>query len=214
MTTDLIAELERAPVVPLVQGDDAAVAVAVSNALRDGGLKVLEVVLRSESALDCLHAVATDVDGAIAGAGTVLNASQARAALAAGARFIVSPGLDEGVVEVARDAGVPVLPGIYTPGELQRAVNLGLEVVKFFPATIAGGVPALRALASVFPKVRFMPTGGISIDNLAGFLALPAVLACGGSWLTPSDAVTKHDFKRITALAAEALEVASAADQA
>ena len=211
MTDELTAALNQAPVVPLIQADDTRTAVETVAALEAGGLTVMEVVLRTDAALDCLQAIAKEVDGVIPGAGTVLTAAQAEAALAAGARFIVSPGLDDGVVRVAAERGVPVIPGTYTPSEVQRALNLGLEVVKFFPASIAGGVPALKALASVFRTMQFMPTGGVSAENLAEFLAVPAVIACGGSWLTPADSIAKGDFDRVTRLAREALAIATAA---
>jgi 2-dehydro-3-deoxyphosphogluconate aldolase/(4S)-4-hydroxy-2-oxoglutarate aldolase len=203
--------LTNNPVVPLVQADDPAVAVATSRALAAGGLQVAEVVFRTDRALECLQAVADDVPEMIAGAGTVLSAEQARAAIANGAKFIVSPGLDDGVVAVAKDNGVPVYPGTMTPSEVQHAFNLGLDTVKFFPASIAGGVPALKALASVFRTMKFMPTGGVSPGNLADFLAVPAVLACGGSWLTPADAITDGNYDKITELAAEAVAIARAA---
>ena len=208
MTQSIVEILESSPVVPLVQADDPAVAVQTSQALQAGGLPVVEVVFRTDRALECLAAVAAEVPEVVAGAGTVLSAEQAAAALDAGAKFIVSPGLDDGVVGVAKERGAPVFPGIVTPSELQHAFNLGLDVVKFFPASIAGGVPALKALASVFRTMRFMPTGGVSAGNLADFLAVPAVLACGGSWLTPKDAVAKGDFDAVTALAREALDIA------
>jgi 2-dehydro-3-deoxyphosphogluconate aldolase/(4S)-4-hydroxy-2-oxoglutarate aldolase len=200
--------LSKNPVVPLVQADDPAIAVKVSSALAAGGLKVAEVVFRTDRALECLQAVADDVPEMIAGAGTVLSAAQANTALDHGAKFIVSPGLDDGVVGVAKERGVPVYPGTMTPGEVQHAFNLGLDTVKFFPASIAGGVPALKALASVFRTMKFMPTGGVSPGNLADFLAVPAVLACGGSWLTPKDAIAAGNYDVITALAAEAIEIA------
>ena len=203
--TDLLA---KNPVVPLVQADDPVIAVETSRALAAGGLRVAEVVFRTDRALECLQAVADDVPEMIAGAGTVLSAEQANAALDHGAKFIVSPGLDDGVVSVAKERGVPIYPGTMTPSEVQRAFNLGLDTVKFFPASIAGGVPALKALASVFRTMKFMPTGGVSPGNLADFLAIPAVLACGGSWLTPKDAIASGDFDAITALAAEAVEIA------
>lgn len=199
--------LDAAPVVPLIQAEAPDVAVKIARALSEGGLHLLEVVLRSEVAMDCMGAVATELPNATVGAGTVLSADQARSAIDAGARFIVSPGLDEGVVRVAREGNVPVFPGIYTPGELQRAVNLGVDVVKFFPAHIAGGVPAVKALAGVFPNVRFMPTGGVSAANLGDYLAVDAVIACGGSWLTPKDAVAEGKFTKITELASEALTI-------
>lgn len=209
MATDINQVLESRPVVPLVQADDPDVAVKTSRALAAGGLSVIEVVLRTDRALECLRAIADEVPEVIAGAGTVLSASQAEAALDAGSQFIVSPGLDEGVVTVAQENGAPVYPGIVTPGELQRAYNLGLETVKFFPASIAGGVPALKALSSVFRSMRFMPTGGVSAENLAEFLAVPAVLACGGSWLTPGSAIEAGDYHEITRLAQEALQIAA-----
>ena len=211
MQADIDKKLGTDLVVPLVQADDPAIAVNISRALAAGGLGVAEVVLRTDRALDCLRSVAEEVPEMIAGAGTVLSARQAEAAVDAGAQFIVSPGLDEGVVAVARDRGVPVYPGIVTPGELQHAYNLGLEVVKFFPASIAGGVPALKALSSVFRTMRFMPTGGISPGNLADYLAVPAVLACGGSWLTPADAIASGDYGKLTTLAREALKIAAQA---
>jgi 2-dehydro-3-deoxyphosphogluconate aldolase/(4S)-4-hydroxy-2-oxoglutarate aldolase len=174
-------------------------------------LQVAEVVFRTDRALECLRAVADEVPEMIAGAGTVLTAAQAEAAVKNGAKFIVSPGLDEGVVKVAQERGVPIFPGTMTPSEVQHAVNLGLDTVKFFPASIAGGPPAIKALASVFRKMKFMPTGGVSPGNLAEYLAVPAVLACGGSWLTPADAIAAGDYDVITKLAAEAIEIARAA---
>ncbi|MEL7186811.1 MAG: bifunctional 4-hydroxy-2-oxoglutarate aldolase/2-dehydro-3-deoxy-phosphogluconate aldolase [Pseudomonadota bacterium] len=200
--------LSGTPVVPLIQADDPAVAVKTSRALAAGGLQVAEVVFRTDRALECLQAVADEVPEMIAGAGTVLTASQAQAALDNGAKFIVSPGLDDGVVAVAKDNNVPIYPGTMTPSEVQHAFNLGLDTVKFFPASIAGGVPALKALASVFRTMKFMPTGGVSPGNLSEFLAVPAVLACGGSWLTPGDAIAADNYQKITDLAAEAVAIA------
>ena len=207
MADDIDEILERSPLIALVQADEVETAVQTSRALIAGGISIIEVLFRTDAALDCLRAVAQEVPEAVAGAGTVLSAGQADEALDAGARFIVSPGLDEGVVGVARSAGAPVFPGICTATELQCAYNLGLETVKFFPASIAGGVPALKALASVFRTMRFIPTGGVSPANLADFLAIPAVVACGGSWLTPGDLIAKGNFGGITALARDALSI-------
>lgn len=205
---DINALLTSNPVVPLVQADDPEIAVKTSRALAAGGLQVAEVVFRTDRALECLQAVANEVPEMIAGAGTVLSAKQATAALEHGAKFIVSPGLDDGVVAVAREHDVPIYPGIMTPSEIQKAYNLGLDIVKFFPASIAGGVPALKALSSVFRTMRFMPTGGVSPGNLAEFLAVPAVLACGGSWLTPADKIAAGDYDAIKTIAAEAVAIA------
>jgi 2-dehydro-3-deoxyphosphogluconate aldolase/(4S)-4-hydroxy-2-oxoglutarate aldolase len=211
VSIDINKTLEAVPVVPLVQSDDPAVAAQLSRALAAGGIAVVEVVFRTDRALECLKAVADEVPEVIAGAGTVLSVNQAEAAIDAGAQFIVSPGLDDGVVAIAMERGVPIYPGIVSPTELQRAYNLGLDTVKFFPASIAGGVPAIKALASVFRTMRFMPTGGVSPGNLAEFLAVPAVLACGGSWLTPADAIVSGDYDKITKLAHEAVQIATQA---
>lgn len=213
MNSDLSSTLADAPVVPLVQSNLPDEAVAIAEALVAGGLTVVEVVMRTPRAAECLKAISESVPGAIPGAGTVLNPGQAETAMAAGARFVVSPGLDEGVVAATVDAGLPIFPGIATASELQRAFNLGLTTVKFFPASIAGGVPALKAFASVFGKMRFMPTGGVSAANLADYLAVPAVLACGGSWLTPADSIANGDYGQISVLAEEALAIAQAARQ-
>jgi 2-dehydro-3-deoxyphosphogluconate aldolase/(4S)-4-hydroxy-2-oxoglutarate aldolase len=158
--------------------------------------------------VECLRAVADEVPEMIAGAGTVLTAEQAQQAIDSGARFVVSPGVNEGVVTTCQQANIPVYPGTYTPSDIQHAMNLGLDVVKFFPASIAGGIPAIKAMSSVFRAMKFMPTGGISADNLAEYLAVPSIIACGGSWLTPSDAIAAQDFAAITKLAEEAVEIA------
>jgi 2-dehydro-3-deoxyphosphogluconate aldolase/(4S)-4-hydroxy-2-oxoglutarate aldolase len=210
-TAELASILARQPVIPLVQAGDAATAVAIARALDAAGMRVLEVVQRTDASLECLGAVADALPDAIIGAGTVLSPEQAESCLARGARFIVSPGLDDDIVATAQAHGVAVFPGIMTPSELQHAHRLGLAIVKFFPASTAGGVAALRGLASVFRGMQFIPTGGISAANLGEYLALPSVLACGGSWMTPRQAVANEDFAQITALARAALALASTA---
>lgn len=211
MTDFIEARLRATPVVPLIQADEETVAVATARALVEGGLTVLEVVMRTDAALNCLRAIGREVPDAIVGAGTVLSAEHARSAAAAGARFIVSPGLHEDVVRASQEAGLPVFPGTATATEVQRAWNMGLRLLKFFPAGQAGGVPMIKALASVFRDVRFMPTGGVSASNLAEYLALPAVAACGGSWLTPKEAIATGDWQAVTALAKQAITIAETA---
>lgn len=200
--------LESKRVVPLVQSADIKTALKISEALLAGGLDVLEVVLRTDAAMDCLEAIAKEFPDAHVGAGTVLSAEQSQEVIRRGASFIVSPGLDAASVEVANAAGLPILPGIATATELQRAWNLGLRTVKFFPAGLAGGPKMLKALSSVYRDVRFMPTGGVNPENLKDYLTIPAVLACGGSWLTPKEAIAKGDFGVITKLAQEAIKLA------
>lgn len=206
--TELLQSLQDKRVVPLVQSDDPKTALKISEALLEGGLDVLEVVLRTDAALDCLEAIAKEFPQAHVGAGTVLSADQSKEVIRRGASFIVSPGLDPASVAVANDAGIPILPGISTATELQQAWNLGLRTVKLFPASLVGGPKMLKALSSVFRDVRFMPTGGVSPANLNEYLAVPAVLACGGSWLTPKAAIEAGDFEAITTLAKDAIAIA------
>lgn len=208
MNVDISKILEITPVVPLVQAEDPETAIRISRALAKGGLTVAEIVFRTDAAPECLAAVAAEVPEMIAGAGTVLNSGQAAQAIDAGARFVVSPGLDTDSVRLCQSRDVPFYPGTMTPTEVMAACNLGLRVVKFFPASLAGGIPMLKALGSVFRAMRFMPTGGVSAANLAEFLAVPCVLACGGSWLTPARAIAAGDYEEITRLATEAVAIA------
>lgn len=208
LSESIEARLRPAPVVPLIQAEDPDTAVRTSQALVEGGLTVIEVVLRTEAAVSCLKAIANEVSGAIVGAGTVLSEDQVAAVQQAGAQFVVCPGLYAPVVQASQSAGLPVFPGIATASEVQEAWNLGLRSVKFFPASLSGGVPMLKALGSVFGGMSFMPTGGVSASNLGDFLSVPGVLACGGSWLTPKLAIAEGRFEVITQLAAEAVAIA------
>jgi 2-dehydro-3-deoxyphosphogluconate aldolase/(4S)-4-hydroxy-2-oxoglutarate aldolase len=208
---DLSTRIAECGIVPLISAESPDEGVAIARALEAAGIRLFEVVQRNEAALACLEAIVRACPASIVGAGTVLAPAQAESCLARGARFLVSPGLDEDVVAVARRRGVDALPGVMTPTEIQRALKLGIAVVKYFPAENAGGVAALKALAAVFRGVSFIPTGGVSAANLAAWLALPEVLACGGSWMTPRSAVASGDFGRITSLAGEALAIARSA---
>lgn len=203
--------LEQIPVVPVVVIEDASRAVSVANALVAGGLPIIEVTMRTAAAADAIAAIRSEVPDAHVGAGTVLSGEQAHTIVKAGARFIVSPGLHEGVVRAANELSVPIIPGIATATEAQEAWNLGLRELKFFPAGQAGGIDMIKSLAAVFRDVVFMPTGGVSPKNLRDYLEVPAVLACGGSWLTPKDAIENGDYGRITELAAEAVAIAKQA---
>jgi len=200
--------LEQIPIVPVVVIEDASKAVSVAKALVAGGLPIIEVTMRTTAAADAIAAIAAEVPDAHIGAGTVLSAEHAKTIVAAGAKFIVSPGLHEDVVSTARDLSIPIIPGVATATEAQQAWNMGLRMLKFFPAGQAGGPPMIKALASVFRDVVFMPTGGVTTANLRDYLQMSAVLACGGSWLTPKDAIENGDYGRITELAAEAVAIA------
>lgn len=211
MSESLTERLDRAPIVPLVQAHDVDVAIATVDALLAGGLGVIEVVLRTDAAMICLAEAVRAFPSAVVGAGTVLTPGQAEQAIDAGAKFIVSPGLEKKVVRIAQEAALPIFPGIATATELQNAWNMGLSTVKFFPAGLAGGTDMLKALAAVFRGVQFMPTGGVSAANLGEYLAVPQVIACGGSWLTPASAITAGDYSTVTRLSVEARAIADQA---
>lgn len=189
------------PVIPVIVLQRVEDAVPVARALVEGGVRVLEVTLRTPVALQCMESIARAVPEAIIGAGTVRSVADARAALDAGCRFAVSPGYTAQVGRACLDLGLPLLPGVATASEVMAAQADGYAFLKFFPATAAGGIPMLKALGGPFPDVAFCPTGGITPENAAQFLALPNVRVCGGSWLTPQDAVAAGDWGRITTLA-------------
>jgi 2-dehydro-3-deoxyphosphogluconate aldolase/(4S)-4-hydroxy-2-oxoglutarate aldolase len=176
--------MRTAPVIPVLVVDDVQQARPLAEALVSGGLRVLEVTLRTPAALDVIREM-KQVEGAIVGAGTVTNPAQLNAAIEAGSEFIVSPGLTEPLGRAAVESGVPFLPGIATAGDIMRGLDLGLDRFKFFPAEAAGGISALRALAAPFGEVRFCPTGGISEETAPHWLGLEAVLCVGGSWVVP-----------------------------
>ena len=196
--------MQDAPVIPVIVLHDVKHAVALARALVAGGIRMLEVTLRTPQALACLEAIAREVPEAVAGAGTVRSAADVQASLNAGARFAVSPGYTRTVGQACRDAGLPLLPGVATGSEIMAAQDDGYNELKFFPAMQAGGPAMLKAWGGPFIDVRFCPTGGVTQTNAAEFLALPNVACVGGSWLTPADALAAGDWARITALARDA----------
>lgn len=189
------------PVIPVIVLQRVEDAVPLARALVAGGVRVLEVTLRTPVALDCMRAIATAVPDAVVGAGTIRSVADAQAAKDAGCRFGVSPGYSSAIGHACRDIGLSLLPGVSTASEVMAANADSYEFLKFFPATAAGGIQMLKALAGPFPDVMFCPTGGITPETAPQFLALPNVAVCGGSWLTPQDAVDRKDWARITALA-------------
>ncbi|MFD5462605.1 bifunctional 4-hydroxy-2-oxoglutarate aldolase/2-dehydro-3-deoxy-phosphogluconate aldolase [Kitasatospora sp. NPDC127059] len=208
MSTDLAAVLDGARVMPVLAVRDPATAGPLADALAAGGARCAEVTFRTPAAERVLKAMAGH-GGLAVGAGTVLTAEQAHRAVAAGARFVVSPGYDEEVIDACRELAVPVVPGIATATELMRALRAGLDTVKLFPAEASGGLRTLRALAAPFPSARFVPTGGIGPARLAAYLADPAVLAVGGSWLATPAHLDAGAYAEIRRLTAEAVEVAA-----
>ncbi|SEF08579.1 bifunctional 4-hydroxy-2-oxoglutarate aldolase/2-dehydro-3-deoxy-phosphogluconate aldolase [Streptomyces sp. Ag109_O5-10] len=193
--------LDLAPVVPVVVIEDAATAVPLARALVEGGLPVIEVTLRTPAALDAIRAVAAAVPDAVVGAGTVLTPEQVTECVAAGARFLVSPGWTDGLLAAMAASGVPYLPGVSTASEVVALLERGVREMKFFPAQAAGGTAYLRSLAGPLPRARFCPTGGIGPDNAREYLALPNVGCVGGTWMVPADAVAAGDWDRVRGLA-------------
>ena len=208
---DFVARLRRAGVVPVITIEDAASALPFATALRDGGLDVIEVTLRTGAALEAIRRIAAGLPDIMVGAGTVLSKAQAEDSVAAGARFLVSPGLTPTIADAGLAASVPLLPGIATASEAMAAAERGIAFLKFFPAEAIGGVAALKALAAPLPHLRFCPTGGIDAAKAAAYLALPNVVCVGGSWMAPADAVQTGDWAKIASLSAEASRLARGA---
>jgi len=190
----------QGPVVPVIVIKDLADAVPMAKALLAGGVKVLEVTLRTPVALEAIRLLSAEVPEAIVGAGTVTTPAQLQQAIEAGARFAISPGSTRELLQAGKDAGIPLIPGIASISELMEGTGLGYTHFKFFPAEAAGGVKTLKSIHGPFPEIRFCPTGGINEKNYQDYLALPNVLCVGGSWIVPDDAVTGKDWNRITEL--------------
>jgi 2-dehydro-3-deoxyphosphogluconate aldolase/(4S)-4-hydroxy-2-oxoglutarate aldolase len=198
------ALMRMAPVIPVVVIDDAKAAVPMARALVAGGIRTIEVTLRTPAALDAIRAIAAEVEGAVVGCGTALSARDLLAAQQAGARFAVSPGTSPRLLDAAEDSALPLLPGVATASEAMALLERGYRHLKFFPAVAAGGFKLLGAWASPLPQICFCPTGGISLSSAPDFLRLPNVICVGGSWLTPADKLATGDWAGIELLAREA----------
>ena len=205
---DALTLLRQSPVMPVIVVNDAAVAVDLARALVAGGIRTLELTLRTKAALAAMRRIRDEVPDALVGAGTVRTRAHLEAALDAGAQFGLSPGLTPELAAAARASGVPFIPGVATASEAMHAQDEGFNILKLFPAEAVGGIKLLKALAGPLPELRFCPTGGIDASNAPAYLAQPNVLAVGGSWLTPAEALAAQDWDRITALAREASALA------
>lgn len=207
---DVVEAISASRLLAVVVIDDAGAALPLAAALKKGGLRCVEITFRTEAAEKALRVVAEDAD-LVAGAGTVLDCRQVDLALNAGARYIVTPGFSPEVVRYCQEISVPVFPGAATATDIQASLNVGLDTVKFFPAEPLGGMAMLGALAAPYSMMKFIPTGGISVANLAAYLRHPAVLAVGGSWMSARHLIEAGDFAAITELTAEAVRLAEAA---
>ena len=205
-----VAEIiEKLKVVPVIKLDDAKDAVPLGKALVEGGLPVAEITFRTEAAEEAIRKMSGAYPEMAVGAGTLTSVEQAKRALDAGASFFVSPGFHKGITEFAIQNNIPVYPGVCTPTELMMAMEYGLPVVKFFPAGQYGGLKTIKALSGPFPRMKFMPTGGINQGNIREYLAEPCVIACGGSWMVKDDMLKKQDFDGIRQLVSEAVALVS-----
>ena len=209
---DVVETLKGAGIIPVIVIEDEAKAVPLAKALVEGGLPVLEITFRTKAAAGAIAKIRAEVPDAIVGAGTLLTREQVRAAKAAGAVFGVAPGFDPAIVACAQEVGLPMVPGIATASELSQALTAGVPMVKFFPAEAAGGVKMVKNLLGAFrfTGVKFMPTGGINPQNVRDYLAVPEIVACGGTWIVPKDALAAGDWEKIRALAAEAAAIVKA----
>ena len=205
---DVLSRLAASGVVPVVVLDKADDAVPTSKALLAGGVDVMEITFRTAAAPDSIKAVAESCPDMLVGAGTILNLEQCKLAVQMGAKFIVSPGFDAGVVGWCIENGIAVTPGCVTPTEITAAVNMGLKVVKFFPANVYGGLNAMKNLSAPFGGVKFMPTGGVNTANIKEYISAPFIHAVGGSWICPKDAIAAGEFEKITQLCKEARDAA------
>lgn len=204
---ELIKKIEETGVIPVVKIDDAKDALPLANALKNGGLCCAEITFRTDAAEESIRLIAENYPDFLIAAGTVLTPEKADAAMNAGASFIVSPGFNPEVVKHCLEKRYPVIPGVCTPTEVEAAMSLGLDHLKFFPAEAAGGVKMIKAMAAPYTKIRFMPTGGINTGNLAEYLGCKAVFACGGSWMVPSDKISEGRFDEIEELTKSAVKL-------
>lgn len=201
---DVLSRMRNSGVVPVVVLDDVKDAVPTAKAMVAGGIDVMEITFRTAAAPDAIRAVAAEVPEMLVGAGTIVNLEQAKFAVECGAKFIVSPGFDDATVAWCVENNIPVCPGCVTPTEIMMAMQRGLKVVKFFPANIYGGLKAIKALGGPFVSMKFIPTGGVSADNLAEFASNAKIQAVGGSWVCPKADIAAGNWEKITELCAEA----------
>lgn len=207
MQTSVFDHFYKIGVIPVLEIDSVERAMPLVEALHKGGLPVAEITLRTDAALESIRVIAREANGVIVGAGTVINRDQAQAACEAGAQFLVSPGMVEEVVIWAQENQIPILAGAVTPTEMIRAISMGLNILKFFPAEAVGGLPALKAMSDPFPQLSFIPTGGIRLENLTAYLEMKKIHAVGGSWMAKRGMIADGNFDEIRRMAKEASEL-------
>jgi len=203
----ILTQIQQVGIVPVIAMSDVEKAVPLARALLAGGIPCAEITFRTAEGAECIRCIANEVPEVLVGAGTVLRTEQVDQAIEVGAKFIVSPGFNPKTVSYCIEKGIPITPGCSTPTDMEAALEFGLEVVKFFPAEQAGGLPYIKAVAAPYTSLKFMPTGGINADNLGKYLAFNRIIACGGSWMVTKDLIDNANYPEITRLCKEAVEI-------
>lgn len=204
---EIIKKISDIGIVPVIKIDNVETAVPLARALYEGGLPIAEVTFRTANAAEAIRRISKELPDMLVGAGTVITTEQVDQAIEAGAQFIVSPGFNPKIVQYCIDRGISITPGCVTPSDIERALELGLEVVKFFPAEVYGGMKTIKALSAPYTKIKFIPTGGIDPSNITSYLSNDRVIACGGSWMVKEDLINNGEFDKIKALTKEAVEL-------
>lgn len=201
--------LKQNRIIPVIKIDNVEDTLPLLRGIKEGGIKIAEITYRTACAKEAITLAIQNFDDMIIGAGTIINVNQAIEAISLGVKFVVSPGLDEETAKYCREKNVPYFPGCISPTEIMKAINLGIEIVKFFPAENYGGLKTIKSLSAPFPQLRFMPTGGININNLKEYLSFEKIVACGGSWMVKGDLIKNKKFDKIKELSREAVEEAN-----
>jgi Entner-Doudoroff aldolase len=204
--SNILETISSIGIVPVIKIDNAANAVPLARALVAGGIPCAEITFRTSEGVEAISRISKEVPDCLVGAGTVLTTEQVDKAIAVGAKFVVSPGFNSTVVAYAMEKGIPVFPGCSSPSDMEKAIEMGLDVVKFFPAEQSGGLAYIKAVSAPYPMLQFMPTGGINADNISGYLSFDKIVACGGSWMVKSDLINDGKYDEISRLCSEAIE--------
>ncbi|MBQ8844824.1 MAG: bifunctional 4-hydroxy-2-oxoglutarate aldolase/2-dehydro-3-deoxy-phosphogluconate aldolase [Clostridia bacterium] len=205
--SDVMSQIQNIGIVPVVKLNNVEKAIPLCEALIAGGINVAEVTFRTECASDVIKTIARECKDMIVGAGTIINVDQAKLAIECGAKFIVSPGFSRDIVEYCQSQNIPVIPGCITPSEIMQAIECGLNVVKFFPAKEFGGLSTMKSLSGPFGQIKFMPTGGVNLENLKEFISAKFIVACGGTYMVKDDLINSDNYEEITRLSRQSIEI-------
>lgn len=204
---NILSQIEKIGIVPVVKLESVSKAIPLCDALMNGGINVAEITFRTDCAAEVIKTISENCKDMIVGAGTIININQAKQAIESGAQFIVSPGFNKDIVLYCKEQNIPVLPGCITPSEIMQAIECGLKVVKFFPAKEFGGLQTMKALSAPFPQIKFMPTGGVNLENLKDFISAKFIFACGGTYMVKENLINEENYNEITKLSKESIDI-------